>query len=175
FMLDVMTPHQGPYYQEGRPPSDTYDPNPIHFLAVRPGVTFHIPVRSLQSEWRTAMVQSINFALTEDGLGGKTNAGYGRFVKGLGQKKGRQGDGQRSRTDSAPAPTLPTGHLDAVLKQYNSKRRVLTATVEHKGAVHEFKIMNVLYDKAFQKEGLRIKINVKGVGQADYIGLADEG
>jgi CRISPR-associated protein Cmr6 len=44
--IDVMTPHYPKYYKnQGHPPSDDQDPNPLLFLAVRPGARFRFAFR----------------------------------------------------------------------------------------------------------------------------------
>lgn len=84
--LDVMTPHHGEYYSDKNgltPPTDFEDPNPVTFLSVVG--TFHVAVSCDVSgpdgdEWAERIFGLLSDALREWGIGGKTNAGYGRLV-----------------------------------------------------------------------------------------------
>ncbi len=101
--MDVMTPHYAPYYRDPQNnlPADWYNPTPIPFLTVKPGVPFRVVV--LYDEWRARLLQSdealkpyaglvknldearedveslIEDAFTDLGIGAKTRLGYGRF------------------------------------------------------------------------------------------------
>lgn len=81
---DVITPHHGDYYSGKTPPTDFDDPNPVSFLSVVG--TFNIAVScDVQGpdgdEWADRVFGLLSDALKEWGIGGKTNAGYGRLVK----------------------------------------------------------------------------------------------
>lgn len=89
--VDVLTVHHRNYYNQERPDAvDTEDPNPVHFLTLRPGVAFEIPLtiigsgrrypRELQSTFLDIVKGILLLALDEWGLGGKTGAGYGRML-----------------------------------------------------------------------------------------------
>jgi CRISPR-associated protein Cmr6 len=82
---DVMTPHHGDYYskKDGATPTDFDDPNPIIFLSIVG--CFHVSVScDVQNEdgenWAKLAFKILTEALKEWGIGGKTNAGYGRLV-----------------------------------------------------------------------------------------------
>jgi CRISPR-associated protein Cmr6 len=106
FELDVMTPHYAPYYQdpEKNHPGDWYNPKPIPFLTVKPGVRFRSVI--LFDEWRYERLGEkyrqylpdkkyilpdeernngnileglVKEALENFGVGAKTRLGYGRF------------------------------------------------------------------------------------------------
>ena len=108
--LDIMNPHYQDYYSDDKgttPPSDDQNPNPIYFLAVKPGVKFVFPYRiadfPLDNGWRDVLEEErwnvlqkndinnlediqklvnhwFEAALTEWGVGAKTAAGYGYFM-----------------------------------------------------------------------------------------------
>ena len=83
-VLDVMTPHHGDYYKrpEKFAPTDFDDPNPVHFLSVTGDflVTVSCMDRSVQGEgWESLALDVLKSALESWGIGGKTNAGYGRM------------------------------------------------------------------------------------------------
>jgi CRISPR-associated protein Cmr6 len=83
---DVLTPHHGDYYmkeeREVREPTDFDNPVPVPFLAVRGAFLVAICKRdpSLPDEWLKTAAQLLANGLSEFGLGGKTNAGYGRLI-----------------------------------------------------------------------------------------------
>jgi CRISPR-associated protein Cmr6 len=82
---DVMTPHHGDYYSDDTgktPPTDFDDPIPVPFLSVVG--TFHVAVSCDVSgeegqKWAKLALDLLSEALSEWGIGGKTNAGYGRL------------------------------------------------------------------------------------------------
>ncbi len=81
---DVMTPHHGDYYskKDGAAPTDFDDPNPITFLSIA-GI-FHVAVscdvpNEEGEKWAKLIFKMLTEALKEWGIGGKTNAGYGRM------------------------------------------------------------------------------------------------
>jgi CRISPR type III-B/RAMP module RAMP protein Cmr6 len=87
--VDILTPHYKPYYEDAEPPADIYNPVPVTFLTVAPGVTFTVAValrpssndNDTESKELLTKVQGVlHGAFTEDGVGAKTTVGYGRFV-----------------------------------------------------------------------------------------------
>jgi CRISPR-associated protein Cmr6 len=82
---DVITVHHPQYYQEGKVfPTDFDDPNPVAFIAVKPGTKFYFAVELLVAEdvrpgWSDFTEAMLCHTLREIGIGGKTNAGYGWF------------------------------------------------------------------------------------------------
>jgi CRISPR-associated protein Cmr6 len=83
---DVMTPHYGPWYQDGKTPGDWHSPKPIPFLTVAPGQTFVfavLPRNPSSAEDREQCEKAAGFlarALETLGAGAKTAVGYGQFV-----------------------------------------------------------------------------------------------
>jgi CRISPR-associated protein Cmr6 len=78
--VDVLTPHQKPYYdgQGAEPPTDWYPPSPHPFVSVRPGVRFLLSV-SGPHRWAELALRNLLDVLAERGVGAKTSAGYGRL------------------------------------------------------------------------------------------------
>lgn len=84
-VLDVMTPHHGPYYMSTgeTAPTDFDDPNPVSFLSVAGTFRFALECADHGDEggkWGALALDLLTQALTSWGAGGKTNAGYGRFL-----------------------------------------------------------------------------------------------
>lgn len=88
--VEIMTPHQKHYYQEGQNPHDSGSPNPISFLTVPPGsgFTFYVQcnlallersARDLAQEerWKVLMHAAFGHAFNWLGFGAKTAVGYG--------------------------------------------------------------------------------------------------
>lgn len=81
---DVMTVHHPEYYKEqgNSAPSDFDDPTPIPFLSVRGAfeIALHCDVNGADGEkWVRLAMALLRDALAQWGIGGKTNAGYGRL------------------------------------------------------------------------------------------------
>jgi CRISPR-associated protein Cmr6 len=92
---DIMTPHYGEYYRDGKPPADYLSPTPIPFLTVQDtefkimaGIKKKDKCLSfktsgfdfLKEDGLLGSIKSmITNALTEHGIGAKTAVGYGYF------------------------------------------------------------------------------------------------
>lgn len=122
-VLDTMTPHYGPWYQAERPerspPGDWYDPVPVPFLAVEPDQPFYTvivprdPTTDLEEivEIEGILLQT----LQEEGVGAKTNLGYGRFLTQPASGQPSQSCGSSSKSakfeyleDPSGAPSDPS-------------------------------------------------------------------
>ncbi|MEW6601440.1 MAG: type III-B CRISPR module RAMP protein Cmr6 [Nitrospirota bacterium] len=88
--LDVITPHYQQYYSNPDkpneyPPADWYSPVPIHFLTVPAGVKycFRLANRKNLKDSTSGLLKIASrilcHALTESGVGAKTNVFYGYF------------------------------------------------------------------------------------------------
>lgn len=85
--LDVMTPHHPDYYgadssDMNTAPTDFDEPNPVSFLSVTGKflVAVSCDVEGEKGEkWAALGMKLLTQALAEWGIGGKTNAGYGRL------------------------------------------------------------------------------------------------
>lgn len=96
--VDIMTPHQGHYYQQkpdkktggSNTPHDSGQPIPICFLTLPPGsgFTFHVqcdlahlnriaPDLATEGRWKTMLEAAFAHAFTWLGFGAKTATGYG--------------------------------------------------------------------------------------------------
>jgi CRISPR-associated protein Cmr6 len=113
--LDVMTPHHPKYYgadpkDEKEAPTDFDDPNPVAFLSVKGEflVAVSCDVEGEEGKkWAALGMELLTQALAEWGIGGKTNAGYGRLELV-----------ESSTPTDAPAPTnSPTSNTAAANKQ----------------------------------------------------------
>ncbi len=84
-VVEVMTPHYGPYYQSGEMPGDWHSPIPIKFLATDAGFEWQVAVLGsrgpLSEEERTFVENLLTGALEWSGAGAKTAVGYGRFER----------------------------------------------------------------------------------------------
>jgi CRISPR type III-B/RAMP module RAMP protein Cmr6 len=83
---DVMTPHHGGYYSTNgeSAPTDYDDPNPVTFLSIagRFRIAVSCDVAGVDGKkWTDFAFNLLSNALSDWGIGGKTNAGYGRLVR----------------------------------------------------------------------------------------------
>ena len=91
--VEVMTPHQSHYYQNGDTPHESGQPNPINFLTVPPKskFAFHVqcdlpflarlaPWLALDSRWQQLVTAALTHAFEWLGFGAKTAVGYGAMA-----------------------------------------------------------------------------------------------
>lgn len=78
--IDIMNPHHGPYYSEGKAPADYHNPTPIKFLTVAKQTIyiFHAVAQKID-DIPQKVRNALQKALKEEGIGAKTAVGYGRF------------------------------------------------------------------------------------------------
>lgn len=99
--VDIMTPHYGEYYSDGKVPVDSLRPNPIKFPVVKEGAIFKFIMLSTKPEYtledlkktdleklgKKNKLKKLNIEkefkkfLEEKPLGAKTSVGYGYFEK----------------------------------------------------------------------------------------------
>ena len=82
--LDIVNNHHTEYYQnENAAPGDWESPNMVYFLAIGPGEEFEFALSKRRNDTPDALLnlaqQWLQGALTYEGLGAKTAAGYGGF------------------------------------------------------------------------------------------------
>ncbi len=90
--VEIMTPHQKHYYQEGEVPHDSGDPQIIKFLSIPPQsqFTFHVVCDTRRLEkvapelvdrWQDLIRAAFQHAFEWLGFGAKTAVGYGVLVQ----------------------------------------------------------------------------------------------
>ena len=96
--VEIMTPHQSHYYQNGDSPHESGQPNPINFLTVPPGSKFVFHVRcdvpfldrlapdlapdlSHEGRWQKLLSAAFTHAFQWLGFGAKTAVGYGAMAE----------------------------------------------------------------------------------------------
>lgn len=86
FARDVITVHHPDYYgSQGKNgfSTDFDDPTPLPFLCVKPDTKFLLALSAPENwdpQWLSVALQLLSAGLENEGLGAKTNAGYGRFA-----------------------------------------------------------------------------------------------
>lgn len=116
--VEIMTPHQKHYYQEGQSPHDSGQLNPISFLTVPPGsgFTFHIqcnlallernaPDLAKEGKWKQLMQAAFEHAFNWLGFGAKTAVGYGAMQEDATKKAARE-EQERQRQEAARRSSL---------------------------------------------------------------------
>ncbi len=80
---DIVTVHHPAYYstQGTEWPTDFDDPTPVPFMTIKPGTKFSLAVSGPDDEWCRYAMKLLTWGLENLGIGGKTNAGYGRFAQ----------------------------------------------------------------------------------------------
>lgn len=101
--VEIMTPHQKHYYQEGQSPHDSGQPIPITFLTVPPGsgFTFHVQCNlallqhsaeepAQDEQWQALLQAAFEHAFAWLGFGAKTAVGYGAMEKDRAKQAARE-------------------------------------------------------------------------------------
>jgi CRISPR-associated protein Cmr6 len=143
--VDVMTPHQGPYYQDGKPPADCHAPVPIAFLAMAPGTRFQFVVRLAptgalpdppRDRWGALVEEAFEHAFQWLGFGAKTALGHGAMRPDAEAEQVRQqradarrraveagrADAERARHEQELASLTGVARLVAELRQCDESR-----------------------------------------------------
>ena len=77
---DVLTPHHRDYYMKSNvPPADWDDPNPVHFLSATGTYLIALAASGGGEDWLRSVLEILQTALGEMGIGAKTSSGYGRM------------------------------------------------------------------------------------------------
>jgi CRISPR type III-B/RAMP module RAMP protein Cmr6 len=165
--VDILTPHYKPYYEDAEPPADIYNPVPVTFLTVAPGVTFTVAVAlrppgndgNTQSKELLAKVQeALHGAFTEDGVGAKTTVGYGRFVDPEEEKQRaavQEAEDKRHKEEERQAAE------QRKVEEERAKRGISQATAADYVSLKSLKPKRGLYKVAVQ---VVKKISSKGAG-----------
>jgi CRISPR-associated protein Cmr6 len=143
-VVEVMTPHQTHYYQNGENPHESKSPTPINFLTVPPKsrFTFHVqcdrahlrrvaPALAEEDRWKEMVEAAFAHAFQWLGLGAKTAVGYGAFALatgpvGIGGRTSETGSAEKL---SALKPEMPgETEWDRARLQYNVQNGTLIAT-----------------------------------------------
>jgi CRISPR-associated protein Cmr6 len=126
--IEVMTPHQGHYYQRGESPHESGQPNPILFLTLPAGAgfRFHVacdvaflsrvrPELVASDQWKILLKVSFEHAFAWLGFGAKTAVGYGAME--VDAKAQIAGEEAASRRSAAREATLRREQETAGLSQ----------------------------------------------------------
>ncbi len=115
--VEVMTPHQSHYYQNGDSPHESGQPNPINFLTVPPGskFVFHVqcdvpflsqlpqPASELARDgrWQQFLSTALTHAFQWLGFGAKTAVGYGAMHEDAAVREQRAQQAEAQRVEAA--------------------------------------------------------------------------
>jgi CRISPR-associated protein Cmr6 len=140
--VDIMTPHQGHYYQNGENPHESGQPTPISFLTVPPQSDFTFYVRcdtvrlkklapDLMAEddgkqrWCVLLERAFEHAFKWLGFGAKTAVGYGAM-----QKTGKKPPQTTPQTPQDPPKTWQGARI-----KFNHANGALTVEKDGKTAI----------------------------------------
>lgn len=119
---DVITPHYGPWYQEGKVPGDWHSPVPIPFLTVAAGQMFQFallprtPADRSDCEVAAGLLRE---ALEKLGAGARTAVGYGQFGPAA---PNAAVAATSARSASMQSVELPAGELRALLLEKKTRK-----------------------------------------------------
>jgi CRISPR-associated protein Cmr6 len=149
--VEIMTPHQGHYYQrksdrktgDSTSPHESGQPIPIPFLTVPPGsgFAFHVvcdlprlrrlaPELARDDRWKTLLTAAFEHAFEWLGFGAKTAVGYGAMARDSKSEQRREKEREERETQ----------RQDALAKERQAKERAeqLSAMSPIERAVGEF-------------------------------------
>jgi CRISPR-associated protein Cmr6 len=141
-LVEVMTAHQGHYYQDEQTPHDSGSPNPINFLTIPPRsrFTFHVlcntahlqrlaPAVAEGDRWRGLVDAAFQHAFQWLGFGAKTAVGYGAFASAVKTVEAvdRRAEPVAPETATPEANEAPTLTWDRARLQFNAQNGRLTA------------------------------------------------
>lgn len=141
--VEVMTAHQGHYYQNGSTPHESGSPNPITFLTIPPKsrFAFHVlcdlahlrrlaPALAENRRWQKLIEAAFAHAFQWLGFGAKTAVGYGAFAaaaEAAGIDRPSAPSEDAAAKLGAPAGETPGEIWDRARLQYNARNGTLTA------------------------------------------------
>ena len=161
--VEIMTPHQGHYYQQksdrktgdSTSPHESGKPNPISFLTVPPGsgFAFHVacdlprlqrlaPELAQDDRWKTLLTAAFEHAFEWLGFGAKTAVGYGAMQSLAQRERQKQERAQReaeakelARQQQEQAQHEHAEPWEGVRLKFNGKNGALTAEKNGKRAI----------------------------------------
>lgn len=141
-MVEIMTPHQSHYYQNGASPHESGSPNPINFLTVPPGshfvfhvqcdlalLTQHAPELAKDGLWKQLLAAAFDHAFRWLGFGAKTAVGYGAMqdANALATEPSKGTTGTVSATGRPEGPVVPDVAWPKAQLRFNARNGALTA------------------------------------------------
>ncbi|GHV23169.1 hypothetical protein AGMMS49959_15450 [Planctomycetales bacterium] len=117
---DVMTPHHSDYYAGKAAPTDFDAPVPVSFLAVTGEFLVVLTcddtdddgkITARGQNWLNKVWELLGAALKANGIGGKTNSGYG-----YGELR-RMSKDKKAKTETPTLPSAPTNWFAAALQK----------------------------------------------------------
>ncbi|MFA7097307.1 MAG: type III-B CRISPR module RAMP protein Cmr6 [Gammaproteobacteria bacterium] len=158
-MVEIMTPHQGHYYQWEKdqngneiqvPPHDSGSPIPISFLTVPPGsgFTFHVvcdlirlnqlaPELAQDSHWKTLLTAAFEHAFQWLGFGAKTVVGYGAMESSAMREARLKAEKERREREAEEAKRIQEARQQAEAVAWEGARlkfnRASKALIAEKG------------------------------------------
>lgn len=123
---EIMTPHYGPYYQNGDIPGDWHSPTPIPYLAVASQQRFLfalMPRTPADREDCARAFEWLSAALQFAGAGAKTATGFGRFTvdpeaKARNAKQAKELEAQKQAEAAQQARERELGGLSPLAREF---------------------------------------------------------
>lgn len=146
--VDIMTPHQSHYYQNGGTPHDSGQPIPISFLTLPPKTqfTFHVvcdaahlerlaPDLAHNKRWQTLLTAAFEHAFAWLGFGAKTAVGYGAMREDESVRRTRQEAQAEAEKTKRTANLSPAQQLIAAfVDEFRNKHEAFPSLKENPNA-----------------------------------------
>lgn len=152
-MVEIMTPHQTRYYQDGASPNESGSPNPISFLTVPPGSRFVFHVQcdlallgrhdlGKDARWKELLSAAFEHAFRWLGFGAKTAVGYGAMTQlapgAPGTESQREPATPQDKALPAPSKNANETRWESAQLKFNSRNGTLTAVGPSRAEAHAY-------------------------------------
>jgi len=126
--VDILTPHQSHYLQDGDTPHDSWQPVPVPFLCVGAGAMFNFHITAnlhllgdFHNEWQAMLTKCFEVTTDWFGFGAKTAVGYGVLKLDTAQleaqKKARE---TAQKTEQLAAETAHLNENQKLIKAFEA-------------------------------------------------------
>jgi len=148
FVNDIINVHHQQYYGEHRLPDGTENPIPVKIAALKMNLKFFVSIQGSKKE-RQFVKSVLKRALVEEGIGGKTAVGYGRFevLKSAEEK------------NAETIELISSADNETLLKLYKKRGNVVSLAGAFTEAVNKRPLHNELYPIYMKINPLKIVLN----------------
>ena len=165
--VEIMTPHQKHYYQNGEPPHDSGDPSPIKFLTIPPQsqFAFHVVCDARRLEklapelvgrWQDLVRAAFLHAFEWLGFGAKTAVGYGSMERDEGAESAAQEDRLRQAEQARKAALSEEERKIEALRELYDKEKA-SGRLQPQGQVAEQRLKLLQEALQWENPDLRCK------------------
>jgi len=151
--VEIMTPHQKHYYQDGQAPHDSGQPTPIKFLSIPPQsqFTFHVvcDTRRLEAlapdlldQWQDLLRAAFEHAFEWLGFGAKTAVGYGVMERDQAAEEAAEKQArEREKAARVASMSEEERQIEALRELFQQEKRNGTLTPQGRVAEQRVKLL----------------------------------